>query len=284
MDVKFKLVLVCFLLVGHLSAKPKVVVGVAPYAYFVKAIAKDMVEIETLLPSGVSPATFNPSVKQMLMLGKSNALIICGLPFEKILIKKLRGMLKKTIICNCSEGLELLSLGEHNCGGCSHDHLDPHVWMSPKQVILQLDSILNVLVKLLPDKKVELKKNKVEFAEILIELSNLISKKLEGVKTRSFYVFHPAYGYFAKDFGLTQIAIEHEGKEPGIRQLSNWIKRVKRENVKVIFVQPQFSSSAVQSIAKSINGAVKPMDPLAYDYVNNLLSITETFEQFLGDS
>ena len=83
-------------------------------------------------------------------------------------------------------------------------------------------------------------------------------------------VFHPAWSYFAKDYDLKQVAIEHEGKEPGARALKKIIEKGKRLGIKVIFVQKQFSQSIAENVAKMIGATIHEIDTLAEDYLENM--------------
>ncbi|MCK4891224.1 MAG: zinc ABC transporter substrate-binding protein, partial [Candidatus Pacebacteria bacterium] len=103
------------------------------------------------------------------------------------------------------------------------------------------------------------------------ELKNSFSK----IQNKKILVFHPAFGYLARDYGFEQIAIEIDGKEPSAENLANIIDTAKEENIKTIFVQKQFSQKSAEAIAKQIGGSVVPLDPLADDYVENLRRIVE---------
>jgi zinc transport system substrate-binding protein len=90
------------------------------------------------------------------------------------------------------------------------------------------------------------------------------------VPNRSFMIFHPSWGYFAKDYNLTQIAIEVEGKEPTLQSLAHTIEEAKEENIKTVFVSLGFSSKAAEIITKEIGGKTEVLDPLAENYIENL--------------
>ena len=113
-------------------------------------------------------------------------------------------------------------------------------------------------------------RNEAEFAAELDKLDRDIRALLEKAPERRFMVFHPAWGYFADTYGLTQIPIEKEGKEPGGRTLAAVIEQAKRDHVRVIFVQPQFDRRSAEQVARAIDGRVVAIDPLSLDYVENL--------------
>jgi len=117
----------------------------------------------------------------------------------------------------------------------------------------------------------------------LDEVDARIAEALAPLKGRKFFVFHPAFGYFADAYGLKQVPVEIEGKSPGPRRLAALIEKARREGVKVIFVQPQFSPRGAQAVAEAIGGVVVPMDPLARDYLKNLEHIAQQIKKALGD-
>ena len=115
----------------------------------------------------------------------------------------------------------------------------------------------------------------------LDKLDGEVTKILKKLRTRQFMAFHPAWGYFARDYALEQIPIEVEGKEPSARALADLIKRAKQEGVKVVFVQAQFSTRNAETVAQAIGGRIVQIDPLAKDYLNNMRKIAETFRKVI---
>ena len=123
--------------------------------------------------------------------------------------------------------------------------------------------------------------NYLAFVRDLEELDRAIRKKLEGVSARRFLVFHPSWGYFAKAYGLEQVAIEAAGKEPGPKALAGIIEQARNENIQVVFVQRQFSQATAATIARAIGGKVVAIDPLAEDYLSNMQRTAEVFASAL---
>ena len=241
--------------------KINIVVSVLPQVDFAKNIGKDKVSVEAMIPSGFSPAVYEPSIEQLKKLSRADLYIKIGhIPFERSQMEKLKDLNSKMKVIDSSKGIEVYNS-------------DPHIWLSPKLVKTQIENICNALVKIDPKNKNFYKKNKNEY---LIELDNLdlelqdVFSKLQGKKI---LVFHPAFGYLARDYGFEQIAIEINGKEPSAENLAKIIDTAKKENIKTIFVQKQFSQKSAESIARQINGIVVPLDPLAEDYIENLRRI-----------
>ena len=241
--------------------KINIVVSILPQVDFAKNIGKDKVSVEAMIPSGFSPAVYEPSIEQLKKLSRADLYIKIGhIPFERSQMEKLKDLNSKMKVIDSSKGIEVYNS-------------DPHIWLSPKLVKTQIENICNALVKIDPKNKNFYKKNKNEY---LIELDNLdlelqdVFSKLQGKKI---LVFHPAFGYLARDYGFEQIAIEINGKEPSAENLAKIIDTAKKENIKTIFVQKQFSQKSAESIARQINGIVVPLDPLAEDYIENLRRI-----------
>lgn len=164
-----------------------------------------------------------------------------------------------------------------------HDHngLDPHIWTSPALVKIQTKTILNALQAADPSNKKVYEANYNSFAAKIEALDKELRQIFAGKKGLQFMVFHPAWGYFAHEYGLKQVPIEIEGKDPKPAQLKELIEHAKAEDIKVIFVQPQFSTKRAEIVAKEIGGQVAFADPLAADWVANLRMMAKNFKDAL---
>jgi zinc transport system substrate-binding protein len=161
--------------------------------------------------------------------------------------------------------------------GCDHGvgAEDPHIWLDPMNAKIMAENITNALSELFPETESTFRQNCKAFARELDSLTEHVKLILQPFAGQAIIVFHPAFGYFTDRFGLRQRAIEIEGKEPTPRQMVSLIRQAKAENIRVIFVQQQFSTRAAQTIADSISGAVVAIDPLAEDYLGNLRIIAQ---------
>jgi zinc transport system substrate-binding protein len=153
--------------------------------------------------------------------------------------------------------------------------------MNPRLVKIQARNICEALSRLDPRHREEYVANRKAFEADLDRVDARISRSLAPLKGGKMYVFHPAFGYFADAFGLSQVPIEIEGKEPAARQLAELVDRAKKDRVRVLFVQPQFSARGAETMAKAIGGVVVPIDPLARDYLANLEKIATAVERGL---
>lgn len=159
--------------------------------------------------------------------------------------------------------------------------LDPHVWLSPDLVRIQAGNILDALKALDPDHGPRYETNYSHFLTRLDALDREIKEMLKAQAGAAFMVFHPSWGYFARHYGLVQLPIEVEGKEPGPRDLQNIIERAKTQGIKVIFVSPQFSTRAAETIAQAIDGQVMAIDPLTENWMRNMRAVAATFRHAL---
>lgn len=274
--------------VVHAEAGMSAFVSILPQAYFLERVGGQHVSVEVLVGEGQSPATYEPSPQQMARLSSAKVYFAIGVPFEKNLLKKIRQSHKKLVIIETQKGVDYRHLETHHHdhdakGGEKHHHgtPDPHIWMDPNLVKVQATNICDALSKLDPANAEDYSRNLRLFISDLNQTDKRIRVALAPVKGKSMYVFHPAFGYFANSYGLRQIPIEIEGKEPGAKQLAAIIDKAKKDGVRVIFVQPQFSTKSAQSIAGAVGGAVVPIDPLARDYLANLDRLASSIENGL---
>ncbi len=245
------------------NEKINIMVSILPQVDFAENIGRDKVSVSAMIPPGFSPATYEPSIEQLKKLSAADLYIRIGhIPFEKTQMKKLEDLNPQMIVVDSSEGIEIYGN-------------DPHIWLSPRLVKIQVENICQALIEIDLENKDFYEKNKNEYLEKLddldIELQNAFSK----IQGKKILVFHPAFGYLARDYGFEQIAIEIEGKGPSAENLAKIIDTAKKENIKTIFVQKQFSTKSAESIAQQIGGSVVSLDPLAKDYVENLKRIEE---------
>lgn len=259
------------------TAPLRIFVSILPTQYFVDRIGGERVQVETLVQPGHSPATYAPTPKQMAKLAASHVYFTIGVPFENSLVPKLNRSVPGLPIVNLQENIDLHTMteaGHHDDHQHHEGELDPHTWLDPSLALEHARLILQSLITL--DKSGE--KNYLEnFAKLEADLNNLDQSLTETLKPYAgskIFVFHPAYGYFCHAYNLHQEAITPGGKDPGARHLASIIEQAKKDGAKVIFVQPQFSAKAARTIAKAIGGRVVTLDPLAYNYLENMESIS----------
>jgi len=269
------------------GARPAVFACIAPHGYFARRIAGERMDVQVLVSAGANPHTYEPAAIQMVALSQADLYFRAGMPFETALCDKLSGMTGGPRIIDLLAGIDLLGdtdeheHADHDNGTeqhPGHNHglgKDPHVWLSPKLAARQAAIIRDAMCQAQPAHAEEFRRNAAALTAELEELDSKTAAALAPVKGRTFFVFHPAFGYFAEAYGLKQQAVETGGKSPSMKDIADLIARAKAEKVRVIFVQPQFSSQAARTVADEIGGAVVPIDDLAEDYMTNLQAMAE---------
>ncbi len=263
----------------------QVVVSVQPQAYFVERIGGEHVDVEVLVGPGRSPATYEPTPQQMVKLQQADLYFSIGVPFESGLLPKVRGIHSDLRLVDMRSGIDDSSaVDQHEPhAGHGHDHggVDPHVWLDPSKVKVMAQTVLQELSHLYPQHESWFQDNLQLFLNDLDSVDVRIRRRLSDVQGKTFFVFHPAYGHFARAYGLNQVAVEVDGKEPGPAQLADVIKQARRDKVGVIIVQPQFAQKSAKTIAAAIGGEVLSLDPLAHDYLTNLEEMAEKLARVL---
>jgi zinc transport system substrate-binding protein len=267
--------------------KIKVFVSILPQAYFVERVGGEQVDVSVLVGPGYSPATYEPTPRQMAELGKAKVYFRIGVPFEDIWITRISGANPHMKVIDTRSDVELRPVNAYHFNETRQHHpyskgmKDPHVWLSLRLVKVQAQNICRALISEDPAQRAYYQDNLKAFHHDLDRLDAEIKETLENFKMRKFMAFHPAWGYFAGDYGLEQIPIEVEGKEPSARALAGLIKRAKQEGIKVVFVQAQFSTRNAETVAQAIGGRIVQIDPLAKDYLKNMRKIAETFRKVI---
>ncbi len=267
-------------------AHTKVCVSIPPQAYFVKKIAGDKADVTVLIPPGASPATYSPKPSQLKAIRDASIYFTIGVPFEKNWLDRFKSINPTLKIVDTTRNITKMPMShgleahEHEAHeGHRHEGLDPHVWLNPALVAKMTEVIKETFVEEDPKNSAFYEKNYQRFLHDIERLQQQIAAKLSALKQKDFIVFHPSFGYFAKAFGLHQIAIEKEGKEPSLRYMKRIIDFARKHEIKTIFVEPQFSQKSARYIARAIGGKVVSIDPLAYEWEKNMLEIAESFEK-----
>jgi zinc transport system substrate-binding protein len=260
------------------------IVPIAPLGYLAQKVAGPEVRVVVLVPPGQSAETWQVLPRQMEDLGRARVYFQVGLPFEQLLVEKLRETFPKLVICDLRRGLSLRSMEEHHDEAEKiHDHgaSDPHVWLDPILAKTMAETIESSIRSFLPDRAAEFSQNRKNLDTELTTLNEQIMQILAPVKGREFFVFHPAFGYFADRYGLKQTAVEYQGKAPGAKRLSELAERLKNEKVRTVFAQPQYSTAEARALADSADAKLVTLNDLSPDYEENLTSIARTLAENL---
>jgi zinc transport system substrate-binding protein len=257
--------------------KLKAYVSIVPQQYFVEKIGRDLVDVSIMVQPGASPATYEPKPRQMAELASTDVYFAIDVPFEKTWLDKIAAVNPRMLVIHTESGIEKIPMSRHghleddenNSRGQAHQTLkDPHIWLSPPLVMIQARNILVALTELDQRNRSIYEEN---YKQFILELVNLDMEIRDlFLKSGYFMVFHPSWGYFAKAYGLEQIPIEIEGKEPKPTQLRNLIKLSREKKIRTLFAQPEFSTKSARLIAREINGQVVLISPLAKNWAENL--------------
>jgi zinc transport system substrate-binding protein len=275
------------------AAPLPVFVSILPQKQIVERIGGDAVKVDVLVLPGQNPATYDPSPQQMVALEQAVAYFRIGVPFETTWVPKIQQAHPKLSIIDTRQGIALQPMAVHAHGAphgpvakapaaaAAPARLDPHIWTSPPLVKQQAATVRDALIALRPAERARFEAGYARYAAELDALDAELRQRLSGKAQRRFMVFHPAWGYLASAYGLEQIPIEVEGKEPSPQALVRIIERAKAEGIRVIFVQQQFSRTAAEQVARAIGGEVVAIDPLAEDFIGNTRQVAQALARGL---
>ena len=274
------------------AEKLNVFVSILPQKYFVESIGKGLTNTTVIVDPGRSPADYEPSPSQMVMMSDADIYFAVGVAFESTWLQKFSEINHDMKVVHTDTGIEKKPINRYETLETKQDHqhhkhhthttLDPHIWLSPPLAKIQAEHILNGLISIDPTNRKQYIDNYIIFLSLIDhldkELEALFSKNTQQKK---FLVFHPSWGYFADAYGLTQISIEIEGKTPKARELKNLIEFSILHHIQLIFVQPQFSVKQAEIIANEINGQIIYADPLAENWEKNIKAVAMSIKQAL---
>lgn len=283
-----------------------ILVSILPQKEFVTKVAGDTVNVKALIPPGASPATYELSPQDVIAIEEADIYFRIGhIPFEKAHMEKIEEINPELAIVDTSKDVILREFAEHEAHTHhedehsheeeahdehdeeheheeeshhqDHDHtgIDPHIWLSPEQVKTQVETITDTFITIDPTHDVLYNTNKDAYIAELTAAQENIKTTLEQADVETIMVFHPAWGYFTSEFGLEQIAIEREGKEPTAKELEEFVTIATEENINVIFVQEQFNKAVANSIAEEVDATIVSIDPLAENYTENIQTVAK---------
>lgn len=253
-----------------------VFVTVAPLQTFAERVGGERVTVQVMVPPGRSPETYEPTPRQSAALATADLYVRVGMPFEEAWMPRIVAANPRLTVFDARAGLELRPLADHR-----HEHgpagsqpaaagLDPHIWTSPPLVRIMTARLRDQLIALDPAHAPDYTASWAAFDAELAALDAELRARLAPLRQRRFLVYHPAWGYFAAAYGLEQIAIEHEGKEPGARRLTALIDQARAQRIGVVFIEPQSDRRAAARLAQAIGAQVQAIDPLSPDYAATL--------------
>ena len=291
----------------------KVVVMIVPQQYFVEQLGGNRVAVTVLVPPGTDPHVYEPKPQNMVQISHADLYIAMGTPEEQAWLPRLLAARPDLEVLHQDAGISKLAMTDHHhddherhqhkevkagpVGAPSsaskaasrssttgsedklphavdQRHLDPHIWLSPKMVRIQAETISRGLCEKDPEGTDYYRARLQAFQHQLDQLDQQLGALFSQVHgPAAFLTFHPSWGYFARDYGLHQVPIEVEGKEPSPKQLAELMRRITRERIPVLLVQPQFSRRLSEVVARQTGVQLLTADSLALDWENNLLDL-----------
>ncbi len=259
------------------TGREVITVSIEPFRFFVSAVAGKDYEINVIVPPGASPATYEPSPAVIKSVSDSKMMIIDGyLGFEMAWMDRILGLNKDISLLQLAGSQDLISAGSHRHGDITHyTGVDPHFWISPARAKLIASDIRNFLIENMPGDSVLFNNNYLKLDSLITETDRYVREILPDSLNLSFMIFHPSLSYFALDYGLEQIAVEAEGKEPSPSELKKFIDTGREKNIRAVFVQREFDRKNAETIAKEIGAITVVIDPLSNDWVGAVREIAE---------
>jgi zinc transport system substrate-binding protein len=264
----------------------KVAVSVVPEAAFVEAVAGDLVDIVTVIPVGNSPANYQPTTLEMQAISDADIYFVMQVPTEEAnILPKIYDFNEDILLINLRDAVSveypLRHMDEHSHEGESEEHpddeaIDPHIWLSPKRVIVMIRTIAEELSKIDEENSEIYQANAHNYIQKLNHLDAQIKAIVETMDNKSFMIYHGAYGYFAEDYGLNMISLEADGKAATAARMQQVIIEAKEAGITTIFYQDEFADNQAATVAEEIGGNVSKAAPLSYEYIEGLLDFTRT--------
>jgi zinc transport system substrate-binding protein len=269
---------------GEPDDRPVISVSILPQKYLAVKIAGDRYRINVMVPPGSSPETYEPTPGQMKDVANSLLYFSLGyIEFERTMLNSILSGNSNLIVVNTAQGMDMIAAETVLHG--DHVHLygvDPHIWLSVPGVRIQAGNMTEAMIATDPDNKYLYLENYEGFVEELDQLHARVSEKLSNASRRSFLIFHPALAYFARDYGLTQIGIEEEGKNPTAASMKSVIDVARSEGIKDVIIQMEFERENARAVARELGGTVIEIDPLSGEWFKTMEDIAEKISLILN--
>lgn len=250
-------------------------VSIEPLRYFVEALADQRFHVAVMVPKGASPESYDPTPRQLVDLGRSEAYLQVGhLGFERAWMERLQAGAPAMRVYDLSDGIDLIheEEGEEHAGHVHEGGVEPHIWTSTVNAAVMAEHVCEALCRL-DSANAPFYCHRLDSLQQVIRQTDQAVRNLLADADRAFLIYHPSLSYFARDYGLEQIPIEKAGKEPSPAYLKELIDRCRTKQVRVVFVQPEFDRRHAELIAEQTQTQVCPIHPLAYDWADEMLAV-----------
>ena len=269
-----------------LSAPISVAVTIPPYREFAEAVGGDRVRVMVMVPAGASPHTYEPTPGQLRALAETPLYLSVGsgIEFEDAWMESLTAVNPGMQVVDTSAGITFLCPNGVDTAvaattACADDEIryDPHVWLSPTNARIIARNIADAYIAYAPDDAAYFEEQFVAYDAKLKHLDTNIANSFTGTDATTVLVYHPAWGYYAERYGLDMHSVETDGKEPSPAYLRQIIANAEENNIPVIFASPESPTRNAEAIADEIGGNVIYVSPLAENYTDNLVQVTDVF-------
>ena len=254
-----------------------VVVSLGPQVEFVKAVGGDKVDVTLMVPSNADPHTYEPLANQLSRVSNAKMYAELGTPieFEVNYMDKIRAINPNMLVLNTSKGIKLIPNSAEN----ESTTMDPHDYVDPKNAKIMVNNIYQGLVQIDPADKDYYQKNRDSYLQQLDDLDKNTTKLLKGKQGTYILIYHPAFGYYAKDYNLTQVGAMINDEEPSPQRIAMMVNIAKQNNITVIYTEPQYDPKFMQSIASQIGAQVLNVNDLDEHYIKNMEDIATEFSK-----
>ena len=233
-----------------------------------------------MVPFGASPHTYEPTPRQLKALSETPLYLAVGtgIEFEDAWMKKLTLVNPGMNIVDTSKGITLLHTDTGSTSITDDTiHCDPHAWLTPSNARVIARNIADAYSTKSPEDAAYFEARCAAYDAELKRLDEEITEIFANTRGKTVLVYHPAWGYYADRYGLTMIAVEADGKEPSPATLQTIITTAEKKGIPVIFASLESPTRNAQAIADEIGGSVVYISPLADNYTENLMQVTEAF-------
>lgn len=280
MKVKYSIlsILLLFLMMGCISSSPQkeecISVTIEPQRYFIEKIGGTDFQVNCVIPSGQSPETYDPTPKQIMQIGQSLAYFRIGyIGFEQAWMSNLEKQNPHMRVFDLSKGMAFVENEESDTH--HHGSVDPHIWTSMQGARVIARNVRDALIALKPEHQAEYTLRYDSLMQEIADTEREMKLLLKPYKGTSFIIYHPALTYFAREFGLNQLCIELDGKEPSPAQLKELIETARASQAKVVFVQQEFDQKNAELIAQETGCRLVRINPLAYDWRKEMVNLAK---------
>lgn len=253
-----------------------VAVSIGPEVEFVKAVGGDKVDVTLMVPSTADVHTYEPLPGQLTKVSSTKMYVAVGsgIEFENNYLDKLKTSNPSMLVVNASKGIKLIP----NTAEEEDQTMDPHVWLSPRNAKIMVNNIYQGLVEVDPENQAYYQKNRDQYLEKLDELDKNTTEQLKG-KTRPILIYHPAFGYYAHEYNLTMVGAMINDEEPSPQRMAMMLDTARENNIKVVYLEPQYDPKFMNSLASQIDGQVILVSDLNENYLENMKNVALAFSR-----